>query len=195
MCAMVCRTPRMQAVAGDIAERHQDYSVQAMTNFVWGATALGFFDEVPSWPYLQSCQHAVVKTRHCSALGLHCTHCMPRGCAHSFASPILDSREPKMSRPLGLLQRAVARLEGGPTTGPLSTVPPAMTGNAGGGGGRGVGAAAGLQPPGAVQPAGLVRPRPQPAPALPQPAPPQGWLSDDTWASIDQHRAASLPSV
>ena len=48
MCATVCRMPYMQAVAGDIAERHQDYSVQAMTNFVWGATALGFFDEVPS---------------------------------------------------------------------------------------------------------------------------------------------------
>lgn len=36
----------MQAVAEDITERHQEYSVQAMTNFVWGATTLGFFNEV-----------------------------------------------------------------------------------------------------------------------------------------------------
>jgi hypothetical protein len=53
----------LQAVAEDITERHQDYSVQAMTNFVWGATALGFFDEVPTWPPLPSSCHEVWYSR------------------------------------------------------------------------------------------------------------------------------------
>ena len=67
----MCRMSRTQAVAGDIAERHQDYSVQAMTNFVWGATALGFFDEVLSWQRLQCCGHAALHDwpHRCSAVG------------------------------------------------------------------------------------------------------------------------------
>lgn len=78
---------RTQAVAGDIAERHQDYSVQAMTNFVWGATALGFFDEVPSCPLaeLPACSSARSDATlqccrmHNSCVGLQ-THCTATAC-------------------------------------------------------------------------------------------------------------------
>lgn len=38
----------VQAVAADVTNRHDEYSVQAMTNMVWGAATLGFFDEVPN---------------------------------------------------------------------------------------------------------------------------------------------------